>query len=103
MTASGLTIRRTSDQRGQKRRSVVPEQPVTGIQGWPMSLALEDRDLLAESQDFQCRIGSRAEESPHGRQEGDQELQHELTVVTWRNAMVRPATGCPPKPFDFMI
>ena len=26
-----------------------PEQPVTGVQGWPRSLAFEDGELLAES------------------------------------------------------
>jgi hypothetical protein len=64
-----------------------PEQPVTGDQGWPRSLAFEDGNLLAESQDFQGSIGSGPEESAHGGQEGEKELEHELTVVTWRNAM----------------
>jgi hypothetical protein len=60
-----------------------PEQPVTGVEGWPRSLALEDGDLLAESQDFQGSIGSYAEESAHRSQEIEQELKHELTVVTY--------------------
>jgi hypothetical protein len=42
---------------------------------------------LAKSQDFQGSIGSSAEEGARGGPEGEQELQHELTVVTWRNAM----------------
>ena len=37
--------------------------------------------------DFQGIIGSSAEEGAHGGPEGEQELQHELTVVIWRNAM----------------
>ena len=64
-----------------------PEQPVAGIQGWPRSLALEDGELLAESQDFQGSIGSGAKESAHGGEEREKEWKHELTVVTRRNAM----------------
>jgi hypothetical protein len=37
------------------------------------------------SQNFQGSICSGAEEGAHGSQEGEQELKHELTVVTWRN------------------
>jgi hypothetical protein len=46
---------------------------------WTRSLALEDGDLLAESQNLQGSIGSGAKESTHGGPEGNKEL-HELTV-----------------------
>ena len=48
------------------------EQPVRGVEGWPRSLALEDGELLAESQEFQG-IGSCAKaKRAHGCQEGEQ-------------------------------
>ncbi|HKE29375.1 MAG TPA: hypothetical protein VKB88_43795 [Bryobacteraceae bacterium] len=59
-----------------------PEQPVAGIQGRPRSLAFEHSDLLAESQDFQGYIGSGADQSVRGDQEGEEKLDHELTVLT---------------------
>jgi hypothetical protein len=47
---------------------------------------------MAESQNLQGSIGSGAKESAHGGPEGNKEL-HELTVVTWRNAMsIGPCT-----------
>jgi hypothetical protein len=72
---------------GPKAAERGPEQPVTGVQGWPRSLALEDGDLLAESQNFEGSIGSCAKQSAHGSQEADKELKHELTVLTWRIVM----------------
>ena len=80
---------------GPKAAERGPEEPVTAVQGWTRSLALEDGDLLAESQDFQGGIDSGPEESAHGSPEGEQELKHELTVVTWRNAMLIGRPGCP--------
>jgi hypothetical protein len=41
---------------------------------------------LAESQDFQGGFGSGPEQSAHGHQEGEEELDHELTVLTCRKA-----------------
>ena len=61
-------------------------KPVAGVQRRPRSLAFEHSDLLAESQDFQSGIGSGPEQSAHGDQEGEEELDHELTVLTRRNA-----------------
>ena len=63
-----------------------PEQPIAGVQERPRSLALEHSDLLAESQDFQSGISPGPEQSAHGDQEGEEELDHELTVLTRRNA-----------------
>jgi hypothetical protein len=71
---------------GPKTAEGGPEQPVARVQGWPRSLAFEHSDLLAESQDFQSGISSGPEHSAHGDQEGEEELDHELTVLTRRNA-----------------
>jgi hypothetical protein len=67
-----------------------------------VSFAFEHGDLLAESEDFQCSIGPRLEENTEGNQDGEQEVKHELTVLTWRN------TGLPThrnsvQPIDFTI
>ena len=79
-----------------------PEQPVAGIQGWPRSLALEDGELLAESQDFQGSIGSGATESAHGGEEREKEWKHELTVVT-RRKRYRLVCWMYTQPIDFTI
>jgi hypothetical protein len=41
--------------------------------------------LLPKSEDFQGCIASCTEENPECKQESEEELNHELTVVTWRN------------------
>jgi hypothetical protein len=41
---------------------------------------------LAETQDFLGDIGSGPKQSALGDQEGAEELDHELTVLTWHNA-----------------
>ena len=63
-----------------------PEQPIAGVQERPRSLALEHSDLLAQSQDFRVDINSGPAPSAHGDQEDEEELDHELTVLTRRNA-----------------
>jgi len=63
-----------------------PKQPVASIQGWPRSLAFEHGELLAESEDFQGGIGSRTEEYRECTQHSDEELDHEILVVTQRAA-----------------
>jgi len=64
-----------------------PASRAIAVQGRPRSLALEHGDLLAESHNFQGSIGSGPEESARSSQEAEKELKHELTVVTWRNAI----------------
>jgi hypothetical protein len=59
-----------------------PKQPVARVQGWPRSFALEHRDLLPKSKDFQGCIASCTEENSERKQESEEELNHELTVVT---------------------
>ena len=61
------------------------------------SLAFEHGDLLAESEDFQGGIGSWEENAEHN-QDSKEELQHELTVVTRRNARLGRPRGDPRKP-----
>ena len=63
-----------------------PEQPIAGVQERPRSLAFEHSDQLAESQDFRVDISSGPAQSAHGDQEGEEELDQELTVLTRRNA-----------------
>jgi hypothetical protein len=45
-------------------------------------LALEHGELLAESEDFQGGIGSRREEYREYTPHSDEELDHEILVVT---------------------
>ena len=82
ITVSGLTIRRTADQRGQKRRKVVQNSRSPDVQERPRSrsLAFEHSDLLAESQDFQGCIGSYPEGGAERNEEGEEAREHELTV-----------------------
>ena len=53
-----------------------PEEAVARIQGWPRSLAFEDGELLAESEDFKGCIASRADENTEGSQDIEKELDH---------------------------
>jgi hypothetical protein len=46
-----------------------PKEPVASVEGRPRSLAFEHGDLLAESEDFQRRIGSCPEENTEGGQD----------------------------------
>jgi hypothetical protein len=48
-----------------------------------------------ESQDFQGNIGSGPEQSPQGGQEAEEELDHELTVLTRRNVIQVGAQDVP--------
>ena len=61
-----------------------PEEPVAGVQVWPRALAFENGELLPEGQDFQGGIGSRTEEYRDCTQHSDEELDHEILVVTQR-------------------
>jgi hypothetical protein len=70
---------------GPKAPQGGPEQPVAGVQVWPRSLAFEHSDLLAECQDFQGDIGSGPEQSANSNQDGEEELGHELMVLTRHN------------------
>ena len=58
-----------------------PEGSIQGVPRWPRPFAFEDGDLLPEGEDFEGSIASTAEEDA----DGEDEFEHELTVVTWRN------------------
>jgi len=62
-----------------------PEQAIASVQPRSGSLALEHCDLLAQSEDFQSGVGSRAEEHTERHHNSEEELGHELRVVTRRN------------------
>ena len=85
MKVSGFTMTRTSVQRGQKAAEGRPEESVQRVQYWPRPFAFEHSDLLSEGEDFEGRIGSTAEEDTDHGEDGEDELRHELTLVTWRN------------------
>ena len=46
---------------------------------------LEHSHLLSEGEDFEGGVAPTAEEDAEGRPDGENEIQHELMVVTWRN------------------
>jgi hypothetical protein len=62
-----------------------PEQPVHRVQyrAWP--LAFEDGDLLSEGEDFKSSVASTSKEDAEYRKHGEDELGHEITLLTWRN------------------
>ena len=62
-----------------------PEEPVEGVQGRPRPFAFEHGDLLSEGEDFEGGIASTAEEDTDHGEDGEDELRHELTLLTWRN------------------
>ena len=67
---------------GPKATDGGPKDPVASVQRRPWSLTFEYGDLLAESEDFQRGIGSCPEENTESNDDSEQELEHELTVVT---------------------
>ena len=52
------------------------------VQVRPRALAFENCELLAEGQDFQGGIGSCPEGGAERNEEGEEERQHELAVLT---------------------
>ena len=61
-----------------------PEESIQRAQHWPWALAFENGHLLPKREDFQSRIAPTAEEDSDGSNEGEDEFEHELTLVTWR-------------------
>lgn len=62
-----------------------PEEAVEEVQGRTRSLTFQHTILLSECDDFEGGIASTAEEDTDHREDGEDELLHEPTVVTWRN------------------
>ena len=62
-----------------------PEKPVHRIQYWAWPLAFEDGDLLSEGEDFKSSVASTSKEDAEYRKHGEDELGHEITLLTWRN------------------
>jgi hypothetical protein len=67
---------------GPKLAEGGPEEPVAGVQVWPRALAFENGELLAEGQNFQGGIGSCPEGGAECNEEGEEELDHDPTVLT---------------------
>ena len=67
---------------GPKLAEGGPEEPVTDVQVWPRALAFENGELLTEGQDFQGGIGSCPEGGAECNEEGEEELDHDPTVLT---------------------
>src|SRR5215472_16140798 len=63
----------------------IPKESVEPVQGWTRPFAFEHRDLLSEGQDFESRITPTAKENPERRKECEDRVDHELTLLTWRN------------------
>jgi len=79
-----------------------PEEAVAKIQRWPRSLAFEHGDLLAQSEDLQRGIASCTEENTESTQHSEEELDHEILVVTRRDAGTIGRLG-PSQLIDFTI
>jgi hypothetical protein len=85
MMVSGFTMTRTSLQRDQKPRRDVQKSRSREFNIGPGTFAFEHRDLLSEREDFKSRVGPTAEEDADHGEGGEDEFQHELTLVTQRN------------------
>jgi hypothetical protein len=59
-----------------------PEESVEGMQLWPRAFAFEDSDLLPEGEDLKGRVGTAAEKDPDHREDGENALNHGITVIT---------------------
>jgi hypothetical protein len=67
-------------------------EAVARIQGRPRSLTFEHGDLLAQTQDLQGCIASRAEENAESSQHSEEQMDRELTAVARSaNSMPRSA------------
>jgi hypothetical protein len=67
-----------------------PKETVSRIQRRPWPFAFEYGDLLAESEDLQDGVASRTKESAECTQHGEEELEHEFTVVARRGSASTP-------------
>jgi len=63
-----------------------PKESVQAIQFWPWPFSFEHGDLLSEGQNFESGITSTAEKHSDADNEREDEFEHELTLVTRRNA-----------------
>jgi hypothetical protein len=68
-----------------KTTQSTPEEAVEGVQRRAGPLAFQHSNLLSKGKDFESRVAAPAEENAYGGEDGEDELLHELTVVTWRN------------------
>ena len=70
-----------------------PEQPVERVQGQTRPFPFQNGDLLSESENLQGVVGTIPEEGGGGSQECEDEIEHESTLVTLRDASgTRPDT-----------
>ena len=62
-----------------------PKEPVQGVELGPWTFPLEYGNLLTEGEDFEGGVAAAAEEDAECGEDREGELEHELTLVTWRN------------------
>jgi len=92
-TVSGLTISRTSAQRDHRRRRAIPNHRSQAFQGGLGRCRLSTASWLAQSEDLQRGIASCPKENTESTQHSDAELDHEILVVTLRDAGSIRSTG----------
>jgi hypothetical protein len=59
-----------------------PEESVPAVQSWPWPFPFEHGDLLSECEDFEGGIAPTAEEDADHGEDGEEEFEHEITLVT---------------------
>ena len=59
-----------------------PEQPIQSAQQRPGPFPLQDKHLLAKGEDFDSDISATLEEDAGGGNQGEEEWQHGLPVLT---------------------
>src|SRR5215472_15551259 len=62
-----------------------PEESVHPVDDGTRPFAFDHRDLLSEGEDFESSIAPTAKENLERGKECEDRVDHELTVLTWRN------------------
>ena len=63
------------------------------MERWPGPFSFENRNLLAKGEDLKSGIGSAAEEHANQGDEGEDEFDHEITVVAEGRPVTAPGGG----------
>jgi hypothetical protein len=77
-----------------------PEEPVAGVECWSGPLSFEHGYLLSQGEDFKGEVAATTEKDAHGGEQGEEEFQHEPTLLPWRAAA---RTGRQPQNRELLI
>jgi len=63
------------------------------MERWPGPFSFENRNLLAKGEDLKSGIGSAAKEHANHGDDGEDEFDHEITVVSEGRRVTAPGGG----------